>query len=497
MIQTDIIESYISDPDDLVKMAEAFFQVPDPLTGEWTPIKNYDYGKEYLQDENDTINILKSRQAGISWVSVMKALIRSMKRERYRKIYISIGEREAGERIQDAKDMLGHLQHGLYVPLKKDQAYHIQLADTGSSLRALPASDHKSGRGYNADVCFDEMAFMEESAIKSAAQGTVRRGWKLERISTPFGQIGAFFNLWFNANWDVDSIWHDVSQVDAFNIEYQKFRDQITDEQSYYVIPWFMCPDIEKKRALNRAGSEENFLQEFCLKFADEARSIFPMHLMRDSIKEYDLYNLGNIPVSQSQRIMGIDIAHGGNETAIVISERFGHVWKVVYLWHKKAKKDEYIPLVSKLHHGFKTNAIYADETGIGNVIVPEMRKRISMGNIQGVFLTTNKKEEIINNMVSQFEGGGMIIPKYDILTKQLHAVRGKRTSGGRERITGKGFNTNDDLVWALGLSLYPLIESGYSEPIEMMTFDFNPKGEDLFLDDDDDDEEEYNYRRY
>ncbi|KKL70552.1 hypothetical protein LCGC14_2103710, partial [marine sediment metagenome] len=95
MIQTDIIQSYISDPDDLVKMSEAFFQVPDPLTGEWTPIKNYDYGKEYLQDENDTINILKSRQAGISWVSVMKALMKAMKRKRYRKIYISIGEREA------------------------------------------------------------------------------------------------------------------------------------------------------------------------------------------------------------------------------------------------------------------------------------------------------------------------------------------------------------------------------------------------------------------
>ena len=51
---------------------------------------------------------------------------------------------------------------------------------------------------------------------------------------------------------------------------------------SLHAAPYFLCPDIDVKRARKRARTEDVWLQEYCLGFIDEATAQFSYDNIRN-----------------------------------------------------------------------------------------------------------------------------------------------------------------------------------------------------------------------
>ena len=258
----------------------------------------------------------------------------------YEKIYVSVREENAKYLIRKAKQLIDNLKYDLKIPLSRRAEGLIEFEETGSIIQAFPCSG-AAARGFNADVTLDELAFMpnETEVMDAILQGTVRAGRTLEFISTPFGQTGEFADMWEEAGWDMEAVWRSPTQKNEFKSSLSKFRQGVDDDTSYYIIPWFSCPDLTYERAWRRSRKKESvFLQEYCLNFADNAKSILPIKVIKSAVdKSLKYYDVGSFPIGTYERYMGVDPAEGYNETAIAITERIENMWRLVYTWHKKA----------------------------------------------------------------------------------------------------------------------------------------------------------------
>ena len=152
-------------------------------------------------------------------------------RPRYEHIYVSVKEENATWLIGKGIELLENLQPPWDIALSRKRDGYLTIKHTNSTIKSI-SSKAAGGRGFNADVTLDELASIpEETALMNAIlQGTVRKGWTAEFISTPFGQSGEFFNIWNDAGWDVDSYYEHKSQEKVFDKEYRKFLDQAPDD---------------------------------------------------------------------------------------------------------------------------------------------------------------------------------------------------------------------------------------------------------------------------
>ena len=490
MVELGDFESYCNDAEDVVQFTEALFQVLKPGTKLYSPVKHYPYVRRYLRDKSDMRVVIKSRQTGFSWANVCDALHRGLMRKRYMRIFVSTKEDTAAYLISKAQEILDNLQDDFTIKLKRSQTNFIELEDTRSILRAVPSSA-ASTRGYNCDVTLDELAFMaEDKAIMEAIlQGTVREGWQVDLISTPFGQTGSYYDIIKETGWDVETYWEHANQKAAFDKELKYVQANNTSAYSLHAVPWWECPDLDEDRARARAKTQDVFLQEYCLHFFDEAKAVLPYRVIRRNI-DHDLQNypMSNPPVSQNPRYMGVDPAEGYNETALAVSERIGNVWRMIWYWHKKSRKDEYIPIIKQAYHAFRPEIIYVDRTGMGDPITDDIRLAVP-GKVEGIFLSNAEKEKIVYNLVSAFDSDRILIPNNQILVNQLHALRGNKTPSGLVKFTGKSFGKDDDLVWATGLAIYPGIDGTMFDSVDVTDFEF--KGSYLQPDQEDDDYED------
>lgn len=454
------LSSYVQDPTDPVQFTEALFQVVNEA-GSYVPLRNYDYIKSFLRDDNSNIAILKSRQTGFSYGSLVKSLWKGLLQDGYKHIYVSIKKENASQLIEEGLNILKHLQMGYKIALSKESVFELQIKDTKSKIWAI-SSKVEGGRGFNSDVTLDELAFMpnERKLMNAILQGTVRSRWKTEFISTPFGQTGEFYKIWEAAGWDVDRAWTSKTQERIFDDYYRKFLENVSDDYSYHAVPWFKCPDLDEKRARRLAGSDEVFQQEYGLHFLDESRAVLPYSLLKKNTDyNFKPYSIYNVPITLNARYMGIDPADGGDETAIVISERIGNMWRWIYLYHESVEEEEYVPLIYKLFYAFKIRKIFIDNNNIGRSIANRLERKL--GNIvTRVDFTNSSKQAIVYNIKSALNTGSLLIPDDEALHKQLHSLRKQKLPSGVTKFTGKGFGEDDDLIWAGGLSIYETIDN-------------------------------------
>jgi hypothetical protein len=260
---------------------------------------------------------------------------------------------------------------------------------TGSVIRALPATA-SAARGFNGDVTLDEFAFMAdaEGIMDAIMQSTVRSGRRLDFISTPYGQEGAFFDMWEEAGWDVESVWKHPSQMEAFRDYLYKFRKNVDSENGFHAIPWFWCPDLHFDRIRERCRSEAIFYQEYCLGFVDENKSLLPYAVLRRNVKDH-LKSTLDLPTTTYPRYMGVDPADSGeDETAIVLNEKIGSIWRNLYVWHKNAPESEYMPIIKQVFYSGRPRVVYVDKTGMGAAISNNIKKMLPNANVEGIHLS-------------------------------------------------------------------------------------------------------------
>lgn len=468
-------ESYTDDAEDPVKFTEAFFQVIDRKVHKYKPLINYDYVRKFMRDESDFISVLKGRQVGISFASIMKALHKAIVYPKTEKIYVSVREENAAWLIGKGLELIDHLQDDFTVKLKRRQVGYFEIAATGSVIKAIPAISAGS-RGFSSDVTLDELAFMpnERQIMDSILQTTVREGYNVEFLSTPFGQSGAFFDIWNEGGWEVDRTWQTPTEQSMFERTVKEFTANASTDYSYHIIPWWACPDLDYKRARKRCKTHEIWLQEYCLGFVDEAKALMPYSLLKGQVDmAMGLMNWKKAPITQNQRIMGVDFAEGYNETAIVVAENIGRIWRTIYYWHGRGDKDSYLPHIRNVFIGLRVNQVFTDATGKGKPITADLTKMLS-GHTVGINLTNSLKEDMVYNLVSLLEGKELILPDYREMIEQLHRIRGTKTRTGKLSFSGKKGVLEDDLVWALALATMPSMDEAEYAPVESASFNWS-----------------------
>nr|MDT0516283.1 hypothetical protein [Streptomyces sp. DSM 41633] len=137
------------------------------------------------------------------------------------------------------------------VPLARDAATSLELAESGEKIRAVPAG--VGARGYTAGLLItDESAFISDSAVSEALAPTlaaVPGGGAWVATSSPNGERGWWWDAWANGG-DSYQRWH---------------------------VPWNMCPRLSQDfvEHYRRTRPRHVFAQEFEADFVSSSRGIW------------------------------------------------------------------------------------------------------------------------------------------------------------------------------------------------------------------------------
>ena len=453
MVLQDIsdLESFVSDATDPIKFQEAYFQVLKPGSG-LVKYKSYPYQAVLARDESELQVINKSRQTGISTQTVLDKIHQAvMLGDVYTCVFISLRQDQSNELIFKAKTMIDHMAEPWNIPLIKRQESMIQLPN---GARLIAVSAHESaGRSYSADLVLDEFAHVpnDKQILQAAMSITVREGWKVRMLSTPYGDRGEFARI--------------VKGVKA---------GEITN-WSLHEIHWSECPDLSYERIMERCLSDEMYQQEYNLQFLDEATSMIPWQMLMDATDlQMDQWTLENATRSSNPVVLGIDPGTKKDETGFVITELIGSKALIRHVYAEKLSKDALLALVKQWHRKVRFTRIYIDETGMGAPITADLQRLIGSGIVIGVTLSTPNKEKLVYNMIHMFESNQLSIPDNEYLKIQLHALeRGRTDILGLSKFTGKVKAKHDDLVWGTALSLCHNMMEAPALQIDVSTMEY------------------------
>lgn len=452
-----MMSSYMNDP---VEFQEIFFRVPSPHG--MKPYKAYDYQKAISRDPADKVIINKTRQAGISICTILDMLHRGIFNPTYQCSFVSAKLESANSLIRKAKQMISSMEEEFQIPLKKNQESFFSLGNgyrgrEGAIYHAYP-SRQAATRGESADLVLDEFAHVPEdlAIMQGAMATTVRSGWRVRMLSTPYGMRGVFAGILVGT---------EKSKYNS-HIHATKEQRQMAENWSLHEVHWSECPDLDYKRIRALCINEETFQQEYCCKIIDEATAMLPYELLmactNSDMMQYSL----NLPPAtfQNRCYMGIDPASEVNETAIVISEfdKALNKWFVRHVYHKPMINSKIVDYVVPWFSACRPTKIFIDQNNIGRPLAADIAAKVGGMFVEPIATSDKSKEWLVYNLVGLFETHQIEIPHNDELTEQLHAL--EQTVSDMKKVklfTGKVKADQDDLIWATALS----VASNYLNP--------------------------------
>lgn len=437
------LESYVNDIENPINFQKAFFRVMKRGTG-LVSFNPYPYQQAISTDEAELVVINKSRQTGISTCTVLDKLHEALMDDDYLCIFISLRQDQANELIQKAKSMIDRMRAPYQIPLLKRQESMIQLetADGYGGGRLMAVSANQSaGRGWSADLVLDEFAHVpnDKQILQAAMAVSVREGWRVRMLSTPYGDRGEFCRI--------------VQGIKAGKIT----------NWSLHEIHHSECPDLTMERIMERCPSDDIYQQEYNLQFLDEATAMLSWEvLMGATDLELDQWSEGFAPRSHHSVYLGVDPGEKVNETGFIVTEKVGNRFFVRHVNAEPMSKDVTVEFVKRWKKVIRPVRIYVDETGMGIGVTADLQRDLGKQVVQGVALSNQMKEKLVYNMVGLFEAKQIVIPDHEYLKTQLHALeRSKTDILHLSKFTGKVKCKQDDLIWATALSLVDAMLSG------------------------------------
>ncbi len=491
-------ESFVKDIYDPLEFKRKIVKVQKPTVDgyEIVPFEPYPFQNMWTADTSSLKFTAKSRQIGFSYNELIDSFHKAITTPNYLKMFISLRAEDANELLKIVTSTIDLIEDEWKVPLVSKSVNLLQF-ENGSRLMALPAKN--AGRSKHGDVFIDESAFIPnlEKTLTSIMQSTVRGGYTVAMGSTPLGQQGKFHQILKEAGWDTNSVWTDREKgvqpylIKNFYREYLRFRNETESNWSIHIIPHWFCPDLEWNRMLERAETNEAFLQEYGVAFLDDTTAVFPYELMLSRSNENIVQYKENdkVPYNKKvRRVAGLDIAEKKNQTVFIMFEKIDDVY------YKKFKKTwtgvdhkTYVPQIIKFMDRMHVDHLYVDSTGYGYPVFVEMQRHISPSRITGVNLTQQVKIDLIYNMLSLYEAGSNNDKDYQIWTDvdeeyftQLHHLRRTIAKNKKASYSGKSYNKDDDIVWATALALSENI-TGKVSSFEFATTSFKENYVDEF----------------
>ncbi|WIW70620.1 terminase large subunit domain-containing protein [Anaerosinus gibii] len=399
----------------------------------------YQYQKEWISDKSRFKIANKGRQTGFSFGVALEVVLDAVEHKTLW-VLLSRGERQSKElmeKVQMHAKAIGHVCEVIEDEFQIDDNRAYKMLElnlpNGSKIIGLPANPD-TARGFSGNVVLDEFAFHRDSRkIWTALYPTITRGYKIRVISTPNGKSGKFYELWSGDNrWSKHEVDIYKAVADGLPIDIEELREG--------------------------CDSEDDWLQEYCCEFLDEASAYLTYELIagcecekETSIILPEFFNpFGDL-------FLGLDIGRKKDLSVIWLWEKLGDVFytravhELVKMKFRSQKKIlyEYLRLL-------KLRRACIDCTGIGANLAEDAQLDFGKSRVEQVTFTSASKAQMAVNMKQIFEDKQARIPVVKAIRNDLHSVKKLVTAAGNIRYDAdRNENGHADRFWAAALGLH------------------------------------------
>lgn len=384
-------------------------------------IKLAGYQKRWIRERSRFAIYKKARQIGITFATLLMLVLACVER-RQRWYYLSAGERQAKEAIDEAQKHCDAIRTGVQVldePFRWQDREYFQLSilfPNGSRIAGLPANP-ATARGSHGNVVLDEFAHHKDAgAIWRALVGVITRGYQLRVLSSPAGKQGKFYGLWTHG----DGLWkrHDTDIYQA--------RDEGMVGIDGKPI------DIEQLR--RAVGSDpDDWAQEYEGKFTDEHHAWLPYELIDQAEDDDATLELPDYFIPTGQMWLGGDFGRTRGRTAFWLNEQLGDVhWMRALVVMHKAPFRMQVEMANALMPLVRRGAF--DKGVFGGPLVEALQERWGTARVEGVQLTNTVKEDLATRLRIAFEDRRIRIAQDVELRRDLHSIKKLTTSAGNVR---------------------------------------------------------------
>lgn len=462
-----------------------FFELLVEFEGK--PIVLEPFQVDYLIDPNPLKITNKTRQAGGSMQLAMAKFFKAYTTPNYRCDIVSINLKEATDKIRYIRNFYETLPKKYQIPLQIDNALSIGFhkRPKTSIINSLAAS--AGIRGNKKDVVFDEFAHIEgaETLFFAALPAIVNGNLGVDLVSTPRGRHNTFADIWMNEPdlrgqraYDGFSrhkfIWMDVTR---FVTDYEGAQKRWKEDYGENINRMDEMVDefgTEALKLQRMVFPRDMFLQEFCGQFLDDTYSVFPFALVDKCLKgsvgqaegpEGEIFVEDHLEPWFDKRpegntnvlIMGVDFANtGSDKTSIQILEKTKD-GKLKHRYSRNLDKSKYADLpaqaeeIARVAAMFEINKLVADNTGMGQGVVPLIKRMIPTVHIEAIDFNTTVKEQMVVNLKLLMEQGNIwIMEEEKQLQAEIYSIQADQLPSGKIRYHGE---PHDDMFWAFAMA--------------------------------------------
>src|SRR5256884_920804 len=400
------------------------------------------YQEKFLRDKSHFVLARWSRQSGKSLAMAVAVLFNALTHKGFRASIVAPSKRQSFKMVDKISRLLARLgREVLEGPPRKGRL----VFRNGSVIEALPNNpDTVRGETLNV-VVLDEFAYIEHDkelydAIIFALSTT---NGSFNGTSTPGSQDSLFFKVATDDEQFADFPRHHVSYKDAL-----KPNGRIDPEFLEKIRRQYQTDPGRWKREMKAdfAADEDAYLP---LELIESCVTEGPETFTKDDVMSGRLTRTGKF-------FVGADLGLKIDRSAVAVVEKIGGD---LYLVNETAFPPSTVFSVvtgylNLLNQRLKAiSRIYIDETGVGGFFFQDAYKS-GLKNAEGIFLSLQKKQEIMDYLKRQMQDGHVHFRRDPELMNEMSAERFQLTKTGQlqfSHVTG----THDDRLWAFALAVY------------------------------------------
>ena len=414
--------------------------------------------REWIEDTSALKVIQKSRQIGISHADDYHSVILASKPNAKLDVFItSRDEVQAKLSLVNCRDWARALHVGavdlgeiVFDRGNNISAYVLQFAN-GRRIYSL-SSNPNALAGKSGHVKIDEFALhQDQRLLYRVAKPVTTWGGTLSIISTHRG-VATVFNeiireIQENGNrmgWSLHTvpIQKAVEEGLVERINQKSGRNETREE--------FLA------RIRAECIDEEQWLQEYCCKPADESSAFLGYDVMQpceaDCMKDFDYIVRCTSPI-----YIGMDFARYRNLTVIDVGELIGDV-----MWDRMRIELQNTPYAEQEDQLYRLLALpqvrraCLDAGSWGNQLAERARLRFGW-KAEAVTMTAANKEQMAYGLRAAFEDRRLRIDRDPKLRADLRGIKKEVTASGNIRLDGSCDDSHCDRFWAKALRQHAL----------------------------------------
>jgi len=401
----------------------------------------FNYQEDLLRADRDII-FKAGRQVGKSTVAGVSALYTAYTTPKSCVVIFSHAQRQSSLMFSEIRSMIrdnAWLEHHLI----SNSATYLEF-DHGSKIYALPApNEGASIRGFSpTKIILEEMAFMKDSAVDAIMPMKASTGAQVIAISSPFGQRGAFYDLWTRS---------------------KMIKLDVPTRRNPLVKASFLAEERERMTL-------STYMREYEGVFDAQEGGYFPSDLILNCINDAPVHSK-----ETHTYFLGVDCARqGADETVYTVTAFDGQNYHVVEIQNQpKNYMNEVVGRIKYLHDIYNFKKIYVDTLGLGAAM--DMFREMPEIPIENMPFTQVNKEKLYPNCKHLMEQGRLKYIRNEKLINQMMELQCIFSSNGHMSFhhPDNGF---DDYPDSLVLSVFANYTEG-SQEIRLLDSGINIRG--------------------